>query len=190
MITSQVARSATYSARTAWEFAKLPFRLRETALLAALIDLSQETPSDPAQPFPISPVIPALNNVQLGRCDLSFRRKELLRTPGRFLLLSLVRCHVKVLRFSFSRKKAATRRHPASHTRPRSLPMKSSLVLSFKKGQEKSRPLGGRPFFVSFNECWPSARRSPLSGRCRGRCRNSPAPPPRRPRSPAHPGRS
>ena len=33
--TSQVARSATYSARTAWEFAKLPFRLRETALLAA-----------------------------------------------------------------------------------------------------------------------------------------------------------
>ena len=50
MITSQVARSATYSARTAWEFAKLPFRLRETALLAALIDLSQETPSDPAPP--------------------------------------------------------------------------------------------------------------------------------------------
>ena len=50
MRTSQVSRCSTYSARTAWEFAKLPFRLRETALLAALIDLSQETPSDPAPP--------------------------------------------------------------------------------------------------------------------------------------------
>ena len=33
--TSQVSRRSTYSARTAWEFAKLPFRSRETALLAA-----------------------------------------------------------------------------------------------------------------------------------------------------------
>ena len=48
--TSQVALRATYSPRTAWEFAKLPFRCRETALLAAFIIFPAKTPSGPALP--------------------------------------------------------------------------------------------------------------------------------------------
>ena len=50
MGTSQVALRATYSPRTAWEFAKLPFRCRETALLAAFIIFPAKTPSGPALP--------------------------------------------------------------------------------------------------------------------------------------------
>ena len=43
-VTSQVALRATYSARTAWEFEKLPFRSCETALLAAGRKRGRRTP--------------------------------------------------------------------------------------------------------------------------------------------------
>ena len=82
--TSQVALRATYSPRTAWEFAKLPFRLRETALLAAYSHPSLKIPERPLRrDFPC-PHESSFANAQLTRPSLAPARLTRPRTknPG------------------------------------------------------------------------------------------------------------
>ena len=81
-----------------------------------------------------------------------FQKAGPLRALSLPILPDSGRCHVKILRFVLSKGRAPTSTELAHFTGFRSLPRKSSLLLSFKKEEKKDRPFWGRPFSLALFE--------------------------------------